>query len=106
MCLMGPVVVFQARRTQQQVHSLQAENQSLQLNLEDTQRHCRQLEDTARTHTRVSVFMFYILMFAWLTHDSLPLSLSLVLSVSVCLSVGHVCPAGGAVCVADGGSDS
>ncbi|GLD68472.1 centriolin-like isoform X1, partial [Lates japonicus] len=41
-----------ARRAQQQVLSLQAENQSLQLHLEDTQRHCRQLEDTARTHTQ------------------------------------------------------
>ncbi|XP_026198209.1 centriolin isoform X2 [Anabas testudineus] len=40
----------QARCAQQQIHSLQAENLSLQLHLEDTQRHCRQLEDTTRMH--------------------------------------------------------
>ncbi|KAM4579419.1 uncharacterized protein V3H82_008627 [Fundulus diaphanus] len=36
----------QARRSKQQVHVLQAENQSLRRLLEDAQRHCRQLEDT------------------------------------------------------------
>ncbi|KAM9699999.1 uncharacterized protein ACNS7B_003442 [Menidia menidia] len=34
--------------SQLQVERLQAENQQLQLRLEDTQRHCRQLEDRAR----------------------------------------------------------
>ncbi|XP_029365490.1 centriolin-like isoform X4 [Echeneis naucrates] len=38
----------QARRTQQQVHSLQDENQNLKRHLEDTQRHCGQLDDTQR----------------------------------------------------------
>ncbi|XP_037834385.1 centriolin isoform X3 [Kryptolebias marmoratus] len=43
---------LQAHRSQQQVDILQAENQSLQRLLEDAQRHCRQLEDTAPTHTQ------------------------------------------------------
>ncbi|XP_047185035.1 centriolin isoform X6 [Scophthalmus maximus] len=44
----------EAHRAWQQVHSLQNENHSLQLHLEDTQSHCRQLEDAARTHTQDS----------------------------------------------------
>ncbi|XP_063345610.1 centriolin-like [Pelmatolapia mariae] len=42
----------QAHRSQQQVHTLQAENLSLQLHLEDAQKHCRQLEDLAMSHTQ------------------------------------------------------
>ncbi|XP_008301350.1 centriolin-like [Stegastes partitus] len=41
-----------ARCSEQQVLRLQAENQSLQLHLEDAQRHCRQLENSARSHTQ------------------------------------------------------
>ena len=85
----------QARRSQQQVHSLQAENQSLQLHLEDAQRHCRQLEDTARTHTQVSAPLSPPVLFC--------LSPSLSVSHPVCLSVR---PAGGAVRVEDGGPSS
>ena len=48
--------VFQAHRSQQQVDCVQAENQRLQLHLEDAQRHCRQMEDTAQSLTEVSVF--------------------------------------------------
>ncbi|XP_028270004.1 centriolin isoform X2 [Parambassis ranga] len=43
---------LQAHGAQQKVLHLQAENQSLQLHLEDTQRHCRDLEDTAKTHAQ------------------------------------------------------
>lgn len=51
--------MLQTRCAKQQVHSLQAENQSLQLHLEETQRHCRQLEDTSRTHRQVGVLIVY-----------------------------------------------
>lgn len=48
------VAVLQAHGSQQKLLHLQAENRSLQLHLEDTQRHCRNLEDTTKTHTQVT----------------------------------------------------
>ncbi|XP_029999336.1 centriolin [Sphaeramia orbicularis] len=43
----------QARVAEQQIQSLKMENQGLQLHLEDSQRHCRQLEEREHTHSQL-----------------------------------------------------